>query len=97
SLANEVADLDPIARKQLNDLFAAWEELFHDVLRRFQDAGLIPRDADIASLATGLLAAVQGGYLLAQTARDVTPMASAIDMAMAHLQLLDRPLTNGHG
>ncbi|MBO0692330.1 MAG: TetR/AcrR family transcriptional regulator [Acidimicrobiaceae bacterium] len=95
SLANEVADQDSIARKQLYDLFAAWEELFDDLLRRFQKAGLIPQEADVSQLATGMLAAVQGGYLLAQTARDVTPMASAIDMAIAHLQMLnserDRP------
>jgi AcrR family transcriptional regulator len=88
SLANEVADQDSIARKQLYDLFAAWQELFDDLLRRFQKAGLIPPEADVSELATGLLAAVQGGYLLAQTARDVTPMASAIDMTIAHLQML---------
>jgi hypothetical protein len=37
----------------------------------------------------GLLAAVQGGYLLAQASGDVAPMAAAIDMALAHLRLLD--------
>ena len=37
----------------------------------------------------GLLAAAQGGYLLAQASHDVTPMASAIDMALAHLHMLD--------
>jgi TetR/AcrR family transcriptional regulator, transcriptional repressor for nem operon len=90
SFANEVADQDPIARKQLHDLFAAWQELFDDLLRRFQKADLIPQEADVSQLATGLLAAVQGGYLLAQTARDATPMASAVDMAIAHLHLLNR-------
>jgi TetR/AcrR family transcriptional repressor of nem operon len=90
SLANEVADQDSIAREKLHDLFAAWQELFEDLLRRFQKAGLIPQEADVSQLATGLLAAVQGGYLLAQTSRDVTPMASAIDMALAHLHMLDR-------
>jgi len=89
SLANEVADQDSIARKKLHDLFAAWEELFEDLLRRFQKAGLIPEEADVSQLAMGLLAAVQGGYLLAQTSRDVTPMASAIDMALAHLHTLN--------
>ena len=88
SLANEVADQDSIAREKLNDLFAAWQELFEDLLRRFQKAGLIPREADVSQLAIGLLAAVQGGYLLAQTSRDVTPMAAAIDMAIAHLHML---------
>jgi AcrR family transcriptional regulator len=89
SLANEVADQDSIARQKLHDLFAAWQELFEDLLRRFQKAGLIPQEADVSQLATGLLAAVQGGYLLAQTSRDVTPMASAIDIALSHLHMLD--------
>lgn len=89
SLANEVADQDSIARQKLHDLFAAWQELFKDLLRRFQEARLIPQEADVSQLATGLLAAVQGGYLLAQTSRDVTPMASAIDMALAHLHTLN--------
>lgn len=89
SPANEVADQDSIAREMLDDLFAAWQELFEDLLRRFQKVGLIPQESDVAQLATGLLAAVQGGYLLAQTSRDVAPMASAIDMALAHLHMLD--------
>jgi TetR/AcrR family transcriptional repressor of nem operon len=88
SLANEVSDQDSIARRNLNDLFMAWRELFEDLLRRFQQEGLIPQDADVVQLATGFVAAVQGGYLLSQTSRDVTPMASAIDMAIAHLHLL---------
>ncbi|HET7386959.1 MAG TPA: TetR/AcrR family transcriptional regulator [Nocardioidaceae bacterium] len=90
SLANEFADQDSVARQKLHDLFAAWQELFDDLLRRFQREGVIPEDADVYQLATGFVAAVQGGYLLAQTSRDVTPMASAIDMAIAHLRLLGR-------
>jgi AcrR family transcriptional regulator len=89
SLANEVADQDSIAREKLNDLFAAWRELFEDLLRRFQDADLIPRGVDVDELSTGLLAAVQGGYLLAQTSRDATPLAAAIDMALARLRTLN--------
>jgi TetR/AcrR family transcriptional repressor of nem operon len=90
SLANEVSDQDSVARRKLHDLFMAWQELFEDLIRRFQREGVIPQDADVAQLATGFVAAVQGGYLLAQTSRDVTPMASAIDMAIAHLSLLGR-------
>jgi TetR/AcrR family transcriptional regulator, transcriptional repressor for nem operon len=29
---------------------------------------------------------LQGGYMLAQTERDVTPMAIALDMALAHIE-----------
>jgi AcrR family transcriptional regulator len=63
SLANEVSDQDAIARVKLNDLFAAWQELFEDVIHRFQRQGMIPQDVDVAQLATGFVAAVQGGYL----------------------------------
>lgn len=34
-------------------------------------------------MASGLLAAVQGGYLLAKTARNVRPMQAALEMAIA--------------
>jgi len=90
SLANEVSDHDSVARKELHNLFMVWQELFEDLLHRFQRDGVIPQDADVAQLATGFMAAIQGGYLLAQTSRDVTPMATAIDMSIAHLHLLAR-------
>jgi TetR/AcrR family transcriptional regulator, transcriptional repressor for nem operon len=88
SLANEVSDQDMIARRKLNDLFMVWQELFEDLLRRFQQDGVIPPDVSVPQLATGFIAAVQGGYLLAQTSRDVTPMATAIDVSIAHLRLI---------
>lgn len=88
SLANEVSDQDDVAREKLNELFMAWEELFEDLLHRFQRDGLLPADADAGRLATAFVAAVQGGYLLAQTSRDVAPMATAIDMSISHLTLI---------
>lgn len=48
--------------------------------------GVLRADADPGVLATGLMAALQGGYLLAQAARDVTPMRIALDMAIAHVR-----------
>lgn len=88
SLANEVSDQDDIARQKLEDLFQAWQELFQELLLRFRGDGLLPEDADVERLAIGFVAAVQGGYLLAQTARDVAPMATAIDMSISHLALI---------
>ncbi|MBB5790300.1 TetR/AcrR family transcriptional regulator [Jiangella mangrovi] len=87
SLVVEVADHDAIARKKLDELFSVWRGLFEGLLRRFQKAGVIPQESDVSRLAMGLLAAVQGGYLLAQASRDVAPMAAAIDMALAQLRL----------
>jgi hypothetical protein len=53
-----------------------------------QDSGRLRADVDAADLATGLIAALQGGYLLAQTARDVRPMEVALDMALDHVRSL---------
>ncbi|MFI6567198.1 TetR/AcrR family transcriptional regulator [Streptomyces sp. NPDC050534] len=88
SLATEVSDHDALARRALSQLFTEWQGLLAGVLRRMQDRGVLPPVASIDQLATGLMAALQGGYLLAQTARDVTPMATSLDMALAHIESL---------
>jgi AcrR family transcriptional regulator len=88
SLAGEVSDHDDVARKAMAQLFTEWQGLLAGALHRLQDGGALPPEASIDQLATGLMAAVQGGYMLAQTARDVTPMATSIDMALAHIESL---------
>ncbi|MBY8877368.1 TetR/AcrR family transcriptional regulator [Actinacidiphila acidipaludis] len=88
SLASEVSDHDEIARRALSELFAEWQGLLVGVLRRLQDSGALPPEASVDQLATGLMGALQGGYMLAQTARDVAPMATSIDMALAHIESL---------
>jgi AcrR family transcriptional regulator len=88
SLASEVSDHDDVARQALSQLFIEWQGLLAGVLRRLQDGGRLPPEASIDQLAIGLMGALQGGYLLAQTARDVAPMATSIDMALAHIESL---------
>jgi TetR/AcrR family transcriptional repressor of nem operon len=88
SLASEVSDHDALARKTLSQLFAEWQALLASALRRLQDGGGLPAEVSVDQLATGLMAALQGGYMLAQTERDVTPMATSIDMALAHIESL---------
>jgi AcrR family transcriptional regulator len=88
SLASEVSDNDDLARHTLSQLFGEWQSLLADALRRLRDGGALPPDAPIDQLSIGLIGAVQGGYLLAQTARDVAPMATSIDMALAHIESL---------
>lgn len=88
SLASEVADHDDVARRALSELFIEWQGLLAGVLRRLQDNGALSPKASVDQLATGLMGALQGGYMLAQTARDVTPMATSIDMALTHIESL---------
>ena len=85
SLANELADTNEEARLILAETFARWESLIAEGLERMKQTGALKPDVDPAVLATGLLAALQGGYLLSQTAKDIRPMEIALDMALAHI------------
>ncbi|WP_308208106.1 TetR/AcrR family transcriptional regulator [Actinomadura madurae] len=87
SIAGEVSDRDEVARLALDKTFEEWENLIEAGLRRMQDARTLTADADPRKLAVGLMAALQGGYLLAQTAHDVTPMEIALDMALDHVRM----------
>ena len=86
SMASELADQDEEARVSLGELFKSWEELLAAGLRRMQAKGTLRLDADPDQLAVGLMAALQGGYLLANTAHDVRPMEVALDLALEHLK-----------
>jgi TetR/AcrR family transcriptional regulator, transcriptional repressor for nem operon len=86
SMASEVADHDEQARVMLADLFRNWEGLIAAGLRRMQDKGTLTSSADPEQLAIGLMAALQGGYLLANTAHDVKPMEISLDLALDHLK-----------
>ncbi|MEU4981295.1 helix-turn-helix domain-containing protein [Streptomyces sp. NPDC021969] len=82
---------DVEARQAIARHFATWEGLLAAGLARMRDSGILVRNAETEKLATGLMAAVQGGYLLAQTAQDVAPMRIAIDMAIAHVKRFAAP------
>src|SRR5215813_5559651 len=86
SMANELSNQDEQARTLLADLFKTWEDLIAAGLERMQAKGALKSDADPEQLAIGLMAALQGGYLLANTVHDVRPMEIAIDQALEHLK-----------
>jgi AcrR family transcriptional regulator len=86
SLASELADHDEAARTALAGHFRTWEGLLTAGLERMRHSGVLRADADPETLATGIMAALQGGYLLARTAHDTTPMRIALDMALAHVR-----------
>jgi TetR/AcrR family transcriptional repressor of nem operon len=51
-------------------------------LERMRANGTLRQEADTQALATGIMAALQGGYVLAQAARDPGPMEIALELAM---------------
>jgi TetR/AcrR family transcriptional regulator, transcriptional repressor for nem operon len=86
SMASELADHDEQARITLADLFKTWEELIAAGLRRMQVKGTLKSSANPDDLAIGLMAALQGGYLLASTVHNVRPMEISLDLALEHLK-----------
>ena len=85
-MVSQLADRDEHARIQVAGYFAEWRRRVATTLRRMQTGGQLRRDADPEELATGLIAAVQGGCVLAQASRNVDHMATSIDMALAHIR-----------
>ena len=96
SLVHEVAEQDGTARQALADGFGRWREAFTEGFGRVRDRGelapgLAPDDAAVA-----LLAAYQGGVLLAEAARDVEVLRSALRAAAGTL-VRDAPSSTAVG
>jgi hypothetical protein len=63
-----------------------WEQLLAAGLGRMQAGGALRADAEPEQLATGIMAALHGGCLLARVARDDAPLTIALDMAIAQVR-----------
>jgi TetR/AcrR family transcriptional regulator, transcriptional repressor for nem operon len=86
TLAAAVADTDETLRELLSDAFQAWRDAISGALERLHDNRLLARDADIYTLTTITLSAIEGGLLLAKTTRDSRQLRIALDGAIAHLR-----------
>jgi AcrR family transcriptional regulator len=90
SLASELSDQSESARALLAHGFELWESQLRQRLRAMRDRGALKPEADPAELATAVIAALQGGLLLAQTTRASRPLELALDMAIGHIARLSR-------
>jgi AcrR family transcriptional regulator len=82
SLASEIIKTDLDVRAELAGAFEQWRDIFRDGLERMRELGRIRAEADSTRLAYLLLSAFQGGMLLAQVARDITPLKDALGAAI---------------
>jgi AcrR family transcriptional regulator len=88
SLVAQLAERDEVARVGIAEGFEAWTRGLAAALRRIQEAGEIDPEADPDQLATSLMAALQGGYTLAQASRDIAPMETAVFSTIDHIESL---------
>jgi hypothetical protein len=88
SLASELSDLDPTARSEVAATFVRFASVFREGLQALQDRGELKADADVDQLALALVAASEGGLLLAKAYRDVAPMEAALDVVIERIASL---------
>ena len=89
SLGSQLAETDPEARALIAAGFGRWSAVITDGLRALQAAGHLPADTSTDDLAVTLLAALQGGLLLAQVQRDTRPLETAVDTILALAAITD--------
>ena len=90
SLVGQLGDRSESARALLERGFELWELNFRQGLTAMRDRGELRAEANPAELATAVIAALQGGLLLAQTTRASRPLELALDMAIGHIASLSR-------
>jgi TetR/AcrR family transcriptional regulator, transcriptional repressor for nem operon len=91
SLGSELAELDHAARRGVAAGYRRWEAAIRNCLQGMHESGQLAPAADPDQLATAMLAALQGGLLLAQVERSVRPLAAALDVMIALTQSLTIP------
>jgi TetR/AcrR family transcriptional regulator, transcriptional repressor for nem operon len=85
SLADELANHSPPARKRLANGFEAWTSRIENALRNMKAKGLLKASTEPKELSLAVLAAIQGGLLLAKVSRTSRPLEIAFDMALDHV------------
>jgi len=96
SLGSELAELDHVARHDVAVGYSRWETAIRSCLQRMHDRGQLVPAADPDQLATAMLAALQGGLLLAQVERNVRPLAAALDVMISLTESLTPPARHDH-
>jgi TetR/AcrR family transcriptional repressor of nem operon len=82
SLGGQLAETDDDARVRIAAGFDRWSAAIRDGLRAQPETAL-PAGVTPDDLAVTLLAALQGGLLLAQVQRDTRPLETAVDTILA--------------
>jgi TetR/AcrR family transcriptional repressor of nem operon len=97
NLAQEMSPLDERFRRVVNATFEAWRNGFARALERGQAEGTVRRDVDARKVAAFTVAAVEGSYGLAKSARSATMLRSNLEQLDAFLEgLRPKPKRRRH-
>ncbi len=86
SLAAEMNDRDEALRQKMAAAFTRWESYLAKGLQSLKGRGLLAPRTNVVELAEAVMAAIQGGYVLATTKKDIRPMRNALRSAYTYLR-----------
>ncbi|GAB7066550.1 TetR/AcrR family transcriptional regulator [Mycolicibacterium hodleri] len=89
ALGSQLAEYDPEARALVAAGFGRWATAIQEGLRALHDQGRLAADVDPDDLAVTMLAALQGGLLLAQVHRDVRPLRTTLQTILTMAGVTD--------
>jgi AcrR family transcriptional regulator len=93
SLSSELSDDHRWARDALAASFTAWSEAIRAGLAAMISNGTLGPETDATTLSLALLAAVQGGLVLAQAQHTTDALEAALDTVITHIH--DRAVLSG--
>ncbi|WP_328580582.1 TetR/AcrR family transcriptional regulator [Streptomyces sp. NBC_00370] len=85
TLSSELSDDHPWARDALAASFTMWSEAIRAGLAAMVDNGSLRPETDASTLSLALLAAVQGGLVLAQAQHTTEALEAALDAVITHI------------
>jgi TetR/AcrR family transcriptional regulator, transcriptional repressor for nem operon len=88
SLSSELSEKSSDARADLANGFERWEDGIRSGLRAMHLRGELPAETDPDKLALAMLAAMQGGLVLAQVRRHSAPLEAALDTSIDYVESL---------
>ena len=88
NLAQEMSPINEEFRLHINEIFQKWHDALVGVLKRGIEAGNIIEEIDPLSVATFILACVEGSIGLAKNERDLAPIIRTTDEIERYLEAL---------
>lgn len=91
NLAAELSDVHEGFRQRLAEIFDQWRGRLAEALERGKSTGRFRPELDTGSVAQFLVAALEGGILMAKVHRSITVMEQCASELRAHLDLYASP------
>lgn len=88
-------DADPRYLAVVRDMFERWRAMLVQVITEAQGAGEIGSELSAKSLATHVIASIEGGLMLSRLDKSATPMATCLDALRQALQLKPESSSKG--